>query len=68
MAAVLPYGSAAAYLPAMSVVEQPPASVPDFAAPPRGHNALGAMSVAVAGFWDLVLGACQRVSAVMARR
>jgi inosine-uridine nucleoside N-ribohydrolase len=43
-------------------------TVTDFAAPASGHNALVAMSVEVAGFWDLVLGAWQRVSAVMARR
>jgi purine nucleosidase len=43
-------------------------TVTDFAAPASGHNALVAMSVEVAGFWDLVLGAWQRVSAVMTRR
>jgi len=41
-------------------------TVTDFAAPPSGHNALVAMSVEVAGFWELVLGAWQRVSAAMA--
>ena len=39
-----------------------------FAAPASGHNALVAMSVEVAGFWDLVLGAWQRAGAAMARR
>jgi hypothetical protein len=43
-------------------------TVTDFAAPTSAHNALVAMSVEVAGFWDLVLGAWQRVSAVMTRR
>jgi len=33
-----------------------------------GHNALVAMSVEIAGFWDLVFGAWQRVSAAMTRR
>ena len=42
-------------------------TVTDFAAPASGHNALVAMSVDVAGFWDLVLGAWQRVSAAMPR-
>jgi len=41
-------------------------TVTDFAAA-AGHNALVAMSVEVAGFWDLVLGAWQRVSAAMPR-
>src|SRR5262249_28975899 len=41
-------------------------TVTDFAAPPSGHNALVAMSVEVAGFWELVLGAWQRISAAMA--
>jgi len=42
-------------------------TVTDFAATARAHNALVAMSVDVAGFWDLVLGAWQRVSAAMTR-
>ena len=41
-------------------------TVIDFAAT-SGQNALVAMSVEVAGFWDLVLGAWQRVSAAMPR-
>jgi purine nucleosidase len=41
-------------------------TVTDFAAA-SGHNALVAMSVEVAGFWDLVLGAWHRVSAAMTR-
>ena len=40
-------------------------TVTDFAAPASGHNALVAMSVDAAGFWDLVLGAWQRASAAM---
>jgi purine nucleosidase len=39
-------------------------TVTDFAAA-SGHNAMVAMSVEFAGFWDLVLGAWQRVSAAM---
>lgn len=42
-------------------------TVTDFAAPTGGHNALVAMSVDVAGFWDLVLGAWQRAGAAMTR-
>jgi purine nucleosidase len=42
-------------------------TVIDFAAPAGGHNALVAMSVDVAGFWDLVLGAWQRAGAAMTR-
>jgi purine nucleosidase len=42
-------------------------TVIDFDGPVSGHNALVAMSVEVAGFWDLVLGAWQRVSAAMTR-
>jgi purine nucleosidase len=41
--------------------------VTDFAAAPSGQNALVAMSVEVAGFWDMVVGAWQRVSAAMTR-
>ena len=43
-------------------------TVTDFAAPATAHNALVAMSVEVAGFWDLVLGAWQRAGAAMTRR
>ena len=42
-------------------------TVTDFAAAAGGHNALVAMSVDVAGFWDLVLGAWQRAGAAMSR-
>jgi purine nucleosidase len=42
-------------------------TVTDFAAPASEHNALVAMSVEVAGFWDLVLGAWQRADAAMTR-
>jgi purine nucleosidase len=42
-------------------------TVTDFAAAAGGHNALVATSVDVAGFWDLVLGAWQRVSAAAPR-
>ena len=41
-------------------------TVTDFAAPATAHNALVAMSVEVTGFWELVLGAWQRVGAAMA--
>jgi purine nucleosidase len=40
-------------------------TVTDFAAGPAGHNALVAMSVDAAGFWDLVIGAWQRLSTAM---
>jgi purine nucleosidase len=40
-------------------------TVADFAAPASKHNALVAMSVDVAGFWDLVLGAWRRAGAAM---
>jgi purine nucleosidase len=40
-------------------------TVTDFAAATGEHNALVAMSVEVAGFWDLVMGAWQQVSASM---
>jgi purine nucleosidase len=42
-------------------------TVTDFAAPVSEHNALVAMSVEVAGFWDLVLGAWQQAAAAMTR-
>jgi len=42
-------------------------TVTDFAAPASEHNALVAMSVEVAGFWELVLGAWQRAGAAVAR-
>ena len=42
-------------------------TVTDFAAAASAHNALVAMSVEVAGFWELVLGAWQRAGAAIAR-
>jgi purine nucleosidase len=42
-------------------------TVTDFAAAASGHNALVAMSVDVAAFWDLALGAWQRAGAGMTR-
>jgi purine nucleosidase len=38
-------------------------TVTDFSADPAAHNALVAMTVDVAAFWDLVLGAYARVPA-----
>jgi purine nucleosidase len=40
-------------------------TVTDFTAPPSEHNALVAMSVEAAGFWDLVLGAWRQARAAM---
>jgi inosine-uridine nucleoside N-ribohydrolase len=42
-------------------------TVTDFAAPASEHNALVAMSVEVAGFWDLVLAAWQRAGSAITR-
>ena len=42
-------------------------TVTDFAAPASEHNALVAMSVEVAGFWDLVLAAWRRAGSAMTR-
>ena len=42
-------------------------TVTDFAAAASAHNALVAMSVEVAGFWELVHGAWQRAGAAIAR-
>ncbi len=41
-------------------------TVTDFAVDTAVHNALVAMTVDAAGFWDLVLGALHRTAAGMA--
>jgi inosine-uridine nucleoside N-ribohydrolase len=41
-------------------------TVTDFTADAAAHNALVAMSLDAAGFWDLVLGALHRAAAGMA--